>query len=60
MILGVAKLNIKKVLYALMVLSVSLALPKYEALANDIQVSNFTTHPFSGGTGQIETAFSQS
>jgi formylglycine-generating enzyme required for sulfatase activity len=54
MILGVAKLNIKKVLYALMVLSVSLALPKYEALANDIQVSNFTTHPFSGGTGEFE------
>jgi hypothetical protein len=54
MISSVVQLNLKRALYLLIAFSVSLALPKHEALANDMQVTNVATLPESGGFGEVE------
>jgi len=45
--------SIAPALYALLV-TVSIFLPAFESKANDIQVTNKTIHPHSGGNGEVE------
>jgi len=45
--------GIHRALYALIIL-VCVAFPLRDAFANDIQITNLTVHPHSGGTGEVE------
>ncbi|MEY4668885.1 MAG: hypothetical protein RL518_1584 [Pseudomonadota bacterium] len=47
------QVRFSKVVGALLVSLYLLAVPR-EALANDIQITNLTVHPYSGGNGEVE------